>query len=154
MSLYRRSEGRRPRRDRYNSWETKKSSAWKRTSQQRVIAFIIEISYTTNKDKKNLNWEMIFLFGKTDRLDVNTIRTLSVETVQKANPEYPGLPMSTASMAYAFWAKHLKVNPTASRNWVNHDRFILSADHGSAILHSLLRLSGCNVTTDDLKNLR
>lgn len=57
-------------------------------------------------------------------------------------------------MAYALWTKHLKVNPTTSRNWVDRDRFVLSAGHGSAMLYSLLHLSGYNVTIDDLKNFR
>ncbi len=97
---------------------------------------------------------MIFLFDKTDQLGVNTIRTLSIESVQKANSGHPGLPMGAAPMAYALWTKHLKVNPTTSRNWVDRDRFVLSAGHGSAMLYSLLHLSGYNVTIDDLKNFR
>lgn len=97
---------------------------------------------------------MIFLFDKTDQLGVNTIRTLSIEAVQKANSGHPGLPMGAAPMAYALWTKHLKVNPTTSRNWVDRDRFVLSAGHGSAMLFSLLHLSGYNVTIDDLKNFR
>ena len=97
---------------------------------------------------------MIFLFDKTDHLGVNTIRTLSIEAVQKANSGHPGLPMGAAPMAYALWTKHLKVNPTTSRNWVDRDRFVLSAGHGSAMLYSLLHLSGYNVTIDDLKNFR
>lgn len=97
---------------------------------------------------------MIFLFDKTDQLGVNTIRTLSIEAVQKANSGHPGLPMGAAPMVYALWTKHLKVNPTTSRNWVDRDRFVLSAGHGSAMLYSLLHLSGYNVTIDDLKNFR
>ena len=97
---------------------------------------------------------MIFLFDKTDQLGVNTIRTLSIEAVQKANSGHPGLPMGAAPMAYALWTKHLKVNPTTSRNWVDRARFVLSAGHGSAMLYSLLHLSGYNVTIDDLKNFR
>lgn len=97
---------------------------------------------------------MIFLFDKTDQLGVNTIRTLSIEAVQKANSGHPGLPMGAAPMTYALWTKHLKVNPTTSRNWVDRDRFVLSAGHGSAMLYSLLHLSGYNVTIDDLKNFR
>ena len=87
-------------------------------------------------------------------MGVNTIRTLSIEAVQKANSGHPGLPMGAAPMAYALWTKHLKVNPTTSRNWVDRDRFVLSAGHGSAMLYSLLHLSGYNVTIDDLKNFR
>ncbi|NSV55242.1 transketolase [Enterococcus faecalis] len=94
------------------------------------------------------------MFDKTDQLGVNTIRTLSIEAVQKANSGHPGLPMGAAPMTYALWTKHLKVNPTTSRNWVDRDRFVLSAGHGSAMLYSLLHLSGYNVTIDDLKNFR
>lgn len=97
---------------------------------------------------------MIFLFDNTDQLGVNTIRTLSIEAVQKANSGHPGLPMGAAPMAYALWTKHLKVNPKTSRNWVDRDRFILSAGHGSAMLYSLLHLAGYDVTMDDLKNFR
>lgn len=97
---------------------------------------------------------MIFLFDNTDQLGVNTVRTLSIEAVQKANSGHPGLPMGAAPMAYALWTKHLKVNPKTSRNWVDRDRFILSAGHGSAMLYSLLHLAGYDVTIDDLKNFR
>ncbi|WP_373193404.1 thiamine pyrophosphate-dependent enzyme, partial [Enterococcus sp. RIT-PI-f] len=94
------------------------------------------------------------LFDKIDQLGVNTLRTLSIEAVQKANSGHPGLPMGAAPMAYALWTKHLKVNPTTSRNWVDRDRFVLSAGHGSALLYSLLHVSGYDVTIEDLKNFR
>jgi transketolase len=67
------------------------------------------------------------LFDKIDQLGVNTLRTLSIEAVQKANSGHPGLPMGAAPMAYALWTKHLKVNPKTSRNWADRDRFVLSA---------------------------
>lgn len=91
------------------------------------------------------------MFDKIDQLGVNTLRTLSIEAVQKANSGHPGLPMGAAPMAYALWTKHLKVNPTTSRNWVDRDRFVLSAGHGSALLYSLLHVSGYDVTIEDLK---
>ncbi|MFS0990661.1 1-deoxy-D-xylulose-5-phosphate synthase N-terminal domain-containing protein, partial [Enterococcus casseliflavus] len=94
------------------------------------------------------------MFDKIDQLGVNTLRTLSIEAVQKANSGHPGLPMGAAPMAYALWTKHLKVNPTTSRNWVDRDRFVLSAGHGSALLYSLLHVSGYDVTIEDLKNFR
>ncbi|MTD38914.1 transketolase [Erwinia sp. CPCC 100877] len=94
------------------------------------------------------------MFDNTDQLGVNTIRTLSIDAIQKANSGHPGLPMGAAPMAYALWTKHLKVNPKTSTNWVDRDRFILSAGHGSAMLYSLLHLSGYNVTIDDLKSFR
>lgn len=96
----------------------------------------------------------IFLFDTTDQLGVNTIRTLSIDAIQKANSGHPGLPMGAAPMAYALWTKHLKVNPTTSKNWADRDRFILSAGHGSAMLYSLLHLAGYDVSVDDLKNFR
>ncbi|MFD2305609.1 transketolase [Enterococcus termitis] len=94
------------------------------------------------------------MFDNTDQLGVNTIRTLSIEAIQKANSGHPGLPMGAAPMAYALWTKHLKVNPKTSRNWADRDRFILSAGHGSAMLYSLLHLSGYKVSIDDLKSFR
>ncbi len=94
------------------------------------------------------------LFDKIDELGVNSIRTLSMDAIQKANSGHPGLPMGAAPMAYALWTKHLKINPSTSRNWVDRDRFILSAGHGSAMLYSLLHLAGYDVTTNDLENFR
>lgn len=94
------------------------------------------------------------MFDKIDQLGVNTIRTLSIEAIQKANSGHPGLPMGAAPIAYALWTKHLNVNPATSLNWPNRDRFILSAGHGSAMLYSLLHLAGYQVTIDDLKNFR
>lgn len=94
------------------------------------------------------------MFDKIDELGVNTLRTLSIDMVQKANSGHPGLPMGAAPMAYALWTKHLKVNPTTSRNWVDRDRFVLSAGHGSALLYSLLHCSGYDVQKEDLENFR
>ncbi len=94
------------------------------------------------------------MFDKIDQLGVNTLRTLSIEAVQKANSGHPGLPMGAAPMAYALWTKHLKVNPKTSRNWADRDRFVLSAGHGSALLYSLLHLSGYQVGIEDLKQFR
>lgn len=85
---------------------------------------------------------------------VDTIRTLSIDGVQKANSGHPGLPMGAAPMAYTLWTRHLNVNPKNSR-WFNRDRFVLSAGHGSMLLYSLLHLSGYeDVTIDSLKNFR
>ncbi|WP_117154291.1 transketolase [Paraliobacillus quinghaiensis] len=93
------------------------------------------------------------MFDKTDHLAVNTIRTLSIDGIQKANSGHPGLPLGAAPMAYVLWTKHLKVNPKNS-NWFDRDRFVLSAGHGSMLLYSLLHLSGYDVTIEDLKNFR
>lgn len=93
-------------------------------------------------------------FDNTDQLAVNTIRTLSMDAIQKANSGHPGLPMGAAPMAYVLWSKFLNVNPLTHRDWSNRDRFVLSAGHGSAMLYSLLHLAGYDVTIDDLKNFR
>lgn len=88
-----------------------------------------------------------------DELCINTIRTLSVDAVQKANSGHPGMPMGAAPMAYALWTKFLKFNPE-DPSWANRDRFILSAGHGSMLLYSLLYLTGYDLSIDDLKNFR
>ncbi|AZP04515.1 transketolase [Jeotgalibaca ciconiae] len=93
------------------------------------------------------------MFDQIDALAVNTVRTLSIDAVQKANSGHPGLPMGAAPMAYSLWTKFLKVNPKNS-SWADRDRFVLSAGHGSALLYSLLHLSGYDVSIDDLKNFR
>ncbi|WP_428909716.1 transketolase [Niallia sp. Krafla_26] len=88
-----------------------------------------------------------------DQLAINTIRTLSIDMIEKANSGHPGLPMGAAPMAYTLWAKEMNVNPT-NPNWFNRDRFILSAGHGSALLYSMLHLFGYDVSIEDLKNFR
>lgn len=93
------------------------------------------------------------MFDNTDQLAVNTIRTLSIDGVQKANSGHPGLPMGAAPMAYTLWTQHLKVNPKNSK-WVDRDRFVLSAGHGSMMLYSLLHLAGYQVSIEDLKSFR
>jgi len=88
-----------------------------------------------------------------EQLSINTIRTLSIDMIEKANSGHPGLPMGAAPLAYVLWTEFMKHNPKNSK-WFNRDRFVLSAGHGSALLYSLLHLSGYNVTMDDLKNFR
>jgi transketolase len=88
-----------------------------------------------------------------DQLTIDTIRTLSIDAINGANSGHPGLPMGAAPMAYALWSKLLNHNP-AHAKWFNRDRFVLSAGHGSALLYSLLHLSGYNVSLDDLKQFR
>ncbi|WP_219838097.1 transketolase [Paenibacillus sp. R14(2021)] len=88
-----------------------------------------------------------------DQLAVDTIRTLSIDAINAANSGHPGLPMGAAPMAYALWSKLLNHNPGHAK-WFNRDRFVLSAGHGSALLYSLLHLSGYNVSIDDLKQFR
>ena len=87
------------------------------------------------------------------QMSINTIRTLSIDAIEKAQSGHPGLPMGAASMAYILWTEFMKHNPENS-NWFNRDRFILSAGHGSMLLYSLLHLSGYNVTMEDLKQFR
>lgn len=93
------------------------------------------------------------MFDKVDQLAVDTIRTLSIDGVQKANSGHPGLPMGAAPMAYVLWTKHLKANPKNS-HWVDRDRFVLSAGHGSMMLYSMLHLAGYKLSIDDLKSFR
>ncbi|MDQ2752307.1 MAG: transketolase [Bacteroidota bacterium] len=88
-----------------------------------------------------------------DQLSVNTIRFLSVDMVQKANSGHPGLPLGAAPMAYVLWQKFLRFDPKEFA-WPNHDRFILSAGHGSALLYSLLNLYGYDLPMDQLKQFR
>ncbi len=92
-------------------------------------------------------------FDAVDRLCVNTIRTLSIDMIQKANSGHPGLPMGAAPMAWVLWTRHLKHNP-ADPSWPDRDRFVLSAGHGSAMLYSLLHLTGYDLSMDDLKSFR
>ncbi len=84
---------------------------------------------------------------------INAIRTLSIDAIQKANSGHPGLPMGAAPMAYTLWTEFMEQNPNHS-SWVNRDRFVLSAGHGSMLLYALLHLAGYNVSIEDLKNFR
>ena len=88
-----------------------------------------------------------------DQQCINTLRFLSVDMVQKANSGHPGLPLGAAPMAYALWTRQLKHNP-AHPHWVDRDRFVLSAGHGSALLYSLLHVTGYDLSLDDIKQFR
>jgi transketolase len=88
-----------------------------------------------------------------DQLCINTLRFLSVDMVQKANSGHPGLPLGAAPMVYALWTRQLKHNPQ-NPQWVDRDRFVLSAGHGSALLYSLLHLTGYDLSLDDIKRFR
>jgi transketolase, bacterial and yeast len=88
-----------------------------------------------------------------DQLSIDTIRTLSIDAINAANSGHPGLPMGAAPMAYALWGNLLSHNP-ANAKWFNRDRFVLSAGHGSALLYSLLHLTGYQVSIEDLKQFR
>jgi len=91
--------------------------------------------------------------GTIDDVCINTIRTLSIDAVENANSGHPGLPMGAAPMAYVLWTRHMRYDP-ANPEWSNRDRFVLSAGHGSALLYSLLFLTGYPLTVDDLKHFR
>ncbi|MFO7965087.1 MAG: transketolase [Desulfobacterales bacterium] len=88
-----------------------------------------------------------------DDLCINTIRTLSMDAVQKANSGHPGAPMGLAPAAYVLWTRFLKHNPE-NPAWLDRDRFVLSCGHASMLLYSLLYLTGYGVSLDDLKNFR
>ncbi len=88
-----------------------------------------------------------------DQLSINTIRFLAVDAVQKANSGHPGMPMGCAPIAYTLYKNYINHNPQNPK-WLNRDRFILSAGHGSMLLYSILHLSGYDISLDDLKNFR
>ena len=88
-----------------------------------------------------------------DQQCINTLRFLSVDMVQKANSGHPGLPLDAAPMAYVLWTKHMKFHP-ADPHWPDRDRFVLSAGHGSALLYSLLHVTGYDLSLDDIKQFR
>ncbi len=88
-----------------------------------------------------------------DQLCINTLRFLAVDTVQKARSGHPGAPMGAAPMAYALWDRFLKHNP-ADPKWPNRDRFVLSAGHASAMLYSLLHLTGYDLPMEEMQQFR
>lgn len=88
-----------------------------------------------------------------DDLCIDTIRLLSIDAVENASSGHPGMPMGAATMAYVLWTRHLQHDPDDPL-WVNRDRFVLSAGHGSMLLYSLLHLTGYELTLDDLRHFR
>jgi transketolase len=88
-----------------------------------------------------------------DLLCINTLRTLAIDAVQKAKSGHPGMPMGASPMAYVVWTRYLKHNPK-NPAWMNRDRFVLSAGHGSMLLYALLHLTGYDLSLDDLKSFR
>ena len=93
------------------------------------------------------------MFTKKDIDAVNAIRFLSADMIEKAQSGHPGLPIDAAPMAYTLWEKFLQFNPQDPK-WINRDRFILSAGHGSAMLYSLLHLNGFDLPLTELKKFR
>ncbi|RLC50190.1 MAG: transketolase [Candidatus Cloacimonadota bacterium] len=92
-------------------------------------------------------------FSPVDQLAINTIRCLTIDAIQKANSGHPGMPMGCAPLAHALYTKYMNHNPN-NPNWLNRDRFVLSAGHGSMLLYSTLHLCGYKISLDDLKNFR
>ncbi|MBM7701966.1 transketolase [Metabacillus iocasae] len=90
---------------------------------------------------------------RIEDLSIATIRTLSIDAIEKANSGHPGMPMGAAPMTYSLWTQFMNHNPK-NPEWFNRDRFVLSAGHGSALLYSMLHLAGYDVTMDDLKGFR
>src|SRR5436190_13173 len=88
-----------------------------------------------------------------DQLSVNTIRTLAMDAVQKANSGHPGTPMALAPLAYVLYTRVMRHNP-GDPDWPDRDRFVLSAGHASMLLYSMLYLTGYGLTLDDIKNFR
>lgn len=88
-----------------------------------------------------------------DNLAITTIRTLAIDAIEKANSGHPGMPMGSAPMGYQLFAKTMNHNPDHP-TWVNRDRFVLSAGHGSMLLYSLLHLSGYDLPMEELKQFR
>lgn len=88
-----------------------------------------------------------------DELCINTIRTLSMDAVQKANSGHPGAPMALAPLTYVLWTKFMRHNPQNPK-WFNRDRFILSNGHASMLLYSMLYLTGYDLSLDEIKNFR
>ncbi|MEH7116869.1 transketolase [Neobacillus vireti] len=93
------------------------------------------------------------MFNTIDDLSVTSIRTLSIDAIEKANSGHPGMPMGAAPMTYTLWTRFMNHNPK-NPHWFNRDRFVLSAGHGSALLYSMLHLSGYNLSLDDIKQFR
>jgi transketolase len=96
---------------------------------------------------------MYLMFKEIDMLSIDSIRTLSIDAIEKANSGHPGMPMGAAPMAYTLWTRYMNINPK-NPEWFNRDRFVLSAGHGSMLLYSLLHLAGYDLTMDDIKQFR
>jgi transketolase len=88
-----------------------------------------------------------------EQLAINTVRTLAMDAVQKAESGHPGTPMALAPLAYVLWTRHLRHDPK-DPSWPDRDRFVLSCGHASMLLYSLLYLSGYELTLEDLKQFR
>src|SRR2546426_3746614 len=88
-----------------------------------------------------------------DQLCINTLRFLAVDAVQKANSGHPGMPLGAAPMAFVLWTRFLKHHP-GSPHWLDRDRFVLSAGHGSMLLYALLHLTGYDLALEEIERFR
>ena len=88
-----------------------------------------------------------------DQLSINTVRTLAMDAVQRADSGHPGTAMALAPLAYVLWQRHLRYNP-ANPDWFGRDRFVLSAGHACVLLYAVLYLTGYDLSLDDLKQFR
>src|SRR4051812_29870224 len=88
-----------------------------------------------------------------EQLSIDTIRTLSIDAIEKAKSGHPGMPMGAAPMGYSLFTRFMNHNPE-NPTWINRDRFVLSAGHGSMLLYSLLHLSGYDLPLEELKQFR
>ena len=91
--------------------------------------------------------------GLLEKKCINTIRFLAVDAVQKAHSGHPGMPMEASDLAYVLWTKIMRYNPI-NPQWLNRDRFVLSAGHGSMLLYAMLYLTGYDLTLDEIKAFR
>ena len=91
--------------------------------------------------------------NKQDQLAIATIRSLCIDTINKANSGHPGMALGSAPALYTLFTKHLVASPLESK-WFNRDRFVLSSGHASALLYAMLHLCGYKVSMDDLKQFR
>ncbi|RLB25968.1 MAG: transketolase [Deltaproteobacteria bacterium] len=107
-----------------------------------------ELKMTSEKKRKSNEFP-----GSFESKCINTIRFLAVDAVQKANSGHPGMPMEASDLAYVLWSKIMRYNPK-NPQWLNRDRFVLSAGHGSMLLYALLYLTGYNLTLDEIKAFR
>jgi transketolase len=88
-----------------------------------------------------------------DQLAINTLRTLAIDAIEKANSGHPGMPMGAAPMAHVLWSRFMKVNPR-NPQWIDRDRFVLSAGHGSMLLYAMLHLMKYDVSLEDIHHFR
>src|SRR5687767_15977896 len=88
-----------------------------------------------------------------DQLAINTMRTLAMDAVQQAESGHPGTPMALAPLAWLLWTRHLRYDPKDPQ-WLDRDRFVLSAGHASMLLYSVLHLTGYDLALEDLKHFR